>query len=92
MVDFRYPISNACGQNGRSYQDDICTGGDEGEGYECEVDSSMEMYGVTHARWIGAPPPLYCGDKSTGYWDHFRGLEINEPPFANSAGRVDVRG
>jgi len=92
MVDFRYPISNACGQNGRSYQDDMCTGGDEGEGYECEVDSSMEMYGVTHARWIGAPPPLYCGDKSTGYWDHFKGLEINDPPFANLAGRADVRG
>eukprot|EP00804_Cyclotella_cryptica_P021002 CCRYP_009303-RD/>CCRYP_009303-RD protein AED:0.09 eAED:0.09 QI:102/0.93/0.93/1/0.8/0.62/16/340/1751 len=93
VVDFRYPLSNSCGQGlqgGLSYQDQKCT--DEDEGLECEVDPKMEIYGVTHASWIGAPQPFYCGDKSTGYWDHVTGLERNEKPFKNAAGRSDVRG
>jgi hypothetical protein len=59
---------------------------------ECIVDTKMVSHGVTHARWLGAPPPLYCGDRSTGYWDHVAGLERNDPPFSNLAGRNDVRG
>ena len=70
MVDSRYPISNSCGQEGRSYQDEKCEGGDKG--MECEVDPTMEVHGATHARWFGAPPPMYCGDRSVGYWDHER--------------------
>jgi len=90
QVSFRYPISNSCGQKGRSYQDEKCDG--RHKGMECEVDPTMEVYGVTRARWLGAPPPLYCADRSTGYWDHIIGFEENDPPFANSAGRNDVRG
>ena len=90
MVNNRYPISNSCGQGGLSYQDEICKGGDAG--MECIVDTKMVSHGVTHARWLGAPPPLYCGDRSTGYWDHVAGLERNDPPFSNLAGRNDVRG
>ena len=86
----RYPISNSCGQGGLSYQDEQCTGGDEG--MECAVDTKMVVEGVTHARWLGAPPPMYCGDRSTGYWDHVAGLERQEPPFENAAGRSDIRG
>jgi len=63
VVDFRYPLSNSCGQGikqgGLLYQDMVCT--DEDEGFECEVDEKMEIFGVTHASWIGAPQPLYCG-------------------------------
>jgi hypothetical protein len=90
MVNGRYPISNSCGQGDLSYQDDVCTDGDEG--MECAVDTKMVVQGVTHARWLGAPPPMYCGDRSTGYWDHVAGLERQEPPFANEAGRSDIRG
>lgn len=90
MVNGRYPISNSCGQGGLSYQDDKCTDGDEG--MECAVDTKMVVEGVTHARWLGAPPPMYCGDRSTGYWDHVAGLERQEPPFENAAGRSSVRG
>lgn len=90
MVNGRYAISNSCGQGGQSYQDEKCTGGDEG--MECAVDTTMVVEGVTHARWLGAPPPMYCGDRSTGYWDHVAGLERQEPPFENAAGRSDIRG
>lgn len=41
MIDYRYPISNSCGQEGKSYQDDVCK--EENEvGMECEVDNRME--------------------------------------------------
>ncbi len=91
MVDFRYPLSNSCGQQGLSYQDEVCER-DEDKGMECEVDLDMEIHGVTYARWVGAPPPMYCGNRQVGYWDHRTGLEENEPPFKNKAGRSDVKG
>ena len=90
MVNFRYPISNSCGQDGQSYQDDVCL--DDEEGMECQVDPTMEIRGVTHARWVGAPPPLYCGDRSVGYWDHITGLEEHDPPYKNKRGRTDIKG
>ena len=86
MVEFRYPISNSCGQEGQSYQDDVCT--DEDEGMECEVDLKMEIHGGMHARWVGAPPPMYCGDRSVGYWDHESGIEFQDPPFRNSVSKA----
>ena len=63
------PISNgnictpdSCGQGlngGLLYHEQVCT--DEDDGLECEVDEKMEIHGVTHATWIGAPQPFYCG-------------------------------
>ena len=91
QVNFRYPIANSCGQDGASYQDEVCEKEDD-IGLECEVDTSMEIQGVTHASWVGAPPPLYCGDRTAGYWDHITGLEQNEIPYLNSGGRSDVKG
>ena len=61
-------------------------------GLECEVDTDMEIMGVTHAGWVGAPPPMYCGDRNVGYWDHITGLEQNEISYENNGGRSDVRG
>mmetsp|Transcript_18086 Transcript_18086/g.36313 ORF Transcript_18086/g.36313 Transcript_18086/m.36313 type:complete len:970 (+) Transcript_18086:107-3016(+) len=66
-----YPIANACGQLGQSYQDYHCK---EDERFmECEVDINMSINAVTHAKWWGAPGPLFCGPKTqyphTGYWD-----------------------
>ena len=91
MVDFRYPLSNSCGQQGLSYQDEICEK-DEDIGLECEVDEDMEINGVTNARWLGAPPPMACGNRQVGYWDHTTGLEENDIPFMNKGGRNDTQG
>ena len=67
-----YPISNACGQLGQSYQDYHCK--EEERFMECEVDKDMTIKAVTNAKWWGAPGPLFCGPKSlyphTGYWDY----------------------
>ena len=67
------PLSNACGQLGQSYQDYHCS--EEEKHMECPVDPNMSITAVTHARWYGAPAPLYCGPKTdeqpfTGFWDH----------------------
>lgn len=72
-----YQISNACGQLGQDYA---------GEGYDCELacprDPTMAITAVTHARWYGAPGPLFCApnatlaaisgrtDGRTGRWDY----------------------
>jgi hypothetical protein len=48
-VNGKYPLSNACGQLGQSYQDYHCP---ENEKHmECPVDPNMEITAVTHAKW-----------------------------------------
>ena len=42
---------------------------------ECPVDPNMSIVGVTHAKWYGAPPPMFCGPKTdeqpfTGFWNY----------------------
>lgn len=53
-----YQISNACGQLGQNYAD-----------YDCEMAcprvSTMAMSAVTHAKWFGAPGPMFCAPDST---------------------------
>ena len=44
-----YPLSNACGQLGQSYQDYHCS--DEEKHMECSVDPEMTITAVTHAKW-----------------------------------------
>ncbi|KAL9186801.1 hypothetical protein ACHAXT_010521 [Thalassiosira profunda] len=83
--------SDACDEGGENYQDDVYTGSDEG--MECDVDTSMEIRGATHARWVGAPPPMYCADqRSVGFWDHTTGLDDHDLPYKNKGGRSDIRG
>lgn len=66
---FRFPISNACGQNGRSYQDEQCNR-PEDRMYDCttqlnsEEFASMEITAFSQSRWPGSPGPLYCGPKT----------------------------
>ena len=79
MVDSKYPLSNACGQLGQKYQEYHCS--EEEKHMECPVDPNMSTKGVTHAKWYGAPGPLFCGPKSeyefTGFWDY--GYNCNNP-------------
>lgn len=53
-----YQISNACGQLGQNYAD-----------YDCEMacprDPTMALTAVTHAKWYGAPGPLFCAPNAT---------------------------
>jgi hypothetical protein len=61
-----YPMSSGCGQLGQKYAEYRCED-------ECPMDASMELTATTNAKWIGAPPPLFCGPKSKfnglGYWN-----------------------
>ena len=79
LVGGKYPLSNACGQLGQSYQDYHCS--EEEKHMECPVDPNMSITAVTHAKWYGAPAPLYCGPKTdeqpfSGFWDY--GYECNK--------------
>jgi hypothetical protein len=70
-----YKMSNACGQLGQKYEDYDCD-------MACPKDPSMTITAVTHAKWYGAPGPLFCAPKqvlidagvskdgSTGRWDY----------------------
>ncbi|EED92186.1 hypothetical protein THAPSDRAFT_262646 [Thalassiosira pseudonana CCMP1335] len=95
LDQFRFPISNACGSNGRSYQNEQCKKIEDLQ-YDCakQMNSEefrlMEARATTFARWRGAPGPLYCGPKSihgeTGFWDSTMGMEMGEVSLANDDG------
>ncbi|EJK55173.1 hypothetical protein THAOC_25123 [Thalassiosira oceanica] len=89
LVNSRYPLSNACGQLGQSYQDYSCSPGEEH--MQCQVDPTLQITATTHASWYGAPAPLFCGPKSTypftGVWDH--SYECNKA-WANPPEYCDV--
>lgn len=62
MIGGEYPLSNACGQIGQSYQDYHCS--PEEAHMECKVDPNMSIKGVTNSKWYGAPGPMFCGPKT----------------------------
>ena len=93
----RYAISNSCGQNGRSYQDEVCTNINEVH-MSCEVHSDMEVTSSSAIVGIGGrlPPPLTCRPKAhaddyAGYFDSQIGTTI-KTIYPNTAGRTDVEG
>jgi predicted chitinase len=59
LVNGVYPLSNACGQLGQSYQDYV-----EDPATDCPLDPSMEIVATTNAKWYGAPPPLKCAPRA----------------------------
>ena len=84
FVNNYYPLSNACGQGGESYQDMHCP--EEYRHMECPVKKDMKMTATTHAKWLGgadgAPGPLYCAPRAnnehySGVWDHL--YKCNRP-------------
>ncbi|KAL7531969.1 hypothetical protein ACHAXR_004339 [Thalassiosira sp. AJA248-18] len=71
----RYALSNACGQNSRSYEDEVCTNSEERD-MSCPVDVNMKMTSSGYStNMMGrAPPPFSCKPKAhaydyAGYWD-----------------------
>jgi len=91
LVDGKLPLSNACGQQGRSYSDDMCPQADAA--MECAVDSSMVLQAFVG---ISGSPPFFCADTSThpftGYYDPLSDSTVSSAPFANELGRTDVAG
>jgi hypothetical protein len=104
FVNNNYPLSNACGQGGLSYQDMTCP--EEERHMECPVRKDMIIKAATHAKWLGgadgAPGPLYCSPKTleqpfTGVWDHLYNCNrpTEDPPETcdvyegQQAGRYD---
>jgi len=92
----RYALSNACGQNNRSYQDEVCTSGEED--MSCPVDDQMEMVSSGYASAMSgrAPPPFFCRPKASsndyaGYWDRHDGAS-SSTAYSNARGRSDVEG
>ena len=79
LVNGKYPLSNACGQLGQSYQDYQCSASEAH--MACSVNPNMEIKATTNAKWYGAPGPLFCGPKAkypfTGSWDYTK--ECNKP-------------
>jgi len=93
QVAGRHSISNSCGQEGRSYQDESCGNPKK----SCQVDTSMEIYAVDAGTGARSPPPLECRPKTdeypfSGYWDSNTGKEVTNSPYANSVGRIDIEG
>ena len=77
----RYAISNSCGQEGRSYQDETCS--TEESYMSCPVDFQMEMTAISSAGGVRAPPPLTCKPGTgpghySGYWDTSSGVEVSK--------------
>ena len=44
-----FPVSNACGIYGASYQDMVCDDDGKDKGMECSLDASQSLLGVTRA-------------------------------------------
>jgi len=91
----KYAISNSCGQWGRSYQDEVCTG--NSAYMTCDVDVDIQMTAVTSLNEERAPPKFSCKAKDsandfTGFWDRSTGTLNETFPFSNRKGRIDTAG
>mmetsp|Transcript_21940 Transcript_21940/g.47541 ORF Transcript_21940/g.47541 Transcript_21940/m.47541 type:complete len:575 (-) Transcript_21940:109-1833(-) len=87
----QYAISNSCGQWGRDYGTEMCTGDEES--LTCGVGLNNT---IVAASTYGSFPPFQCKPKETasdytGFW-HGEGYLVEAPPFANRAGRIDTEG
>ncbi|KAL7551849.1 hypothetical protein ACHAWF_015050 [Thalassiosira exigua] len=92
FVNGKLPLSNACGQHGRSYTDDICPLADAA--MECAVDPLMEAEQTSVG--TSRAPPFFCAPKSkspmVGYYDFQSDTTVSGTAFANEGGREDVEG
>ena len=100
---FRFPLANACGQNGRSYQDEGCPIRRDKNLYDCATQLNseqifeMESQGISRGLWRGAPKAFFCGPTNiqgvnVGFWDAMVGIEERDSdiPISSSSGRNDV--
>ena len=93
-ISGRYPLSNACGQESRSYQDETC-GGMQIDTFSCDVVPYMESTAVSAASQKLAPPPFRCKPVTdrinySGYWEN--GVLVANVSLENDLGRTDTQG
>ncbi len=99
VVEGVLPFSNACGQFGLNYQEDLkCS--DTESIYDCDVDVDMKAM-ANHPLSVNdknnaLPKPFFCGPKTdyggnTGFWNYVNGEESKEPA-ESEIGRQDVEG
>jgi len=95
-INDKFPLSNACGMYGTTYQNLRCAAGESF--YECPPDPNLQMTAViplARSDPQNGPPPFFCGPRSyfpfMGYYDGESNTVRNEAPFANRAGRTDVQ-
>mmetsp|Transcript_36726 Transcript_36726/g.78250 ORF Transcript_36726/g.78250 Transcript_36726/m.78250 type:complete len:474 (-) Transcript_36726:484-1905(-) len=94
-IDGKYPVSNSCGQFGDNYQGLICSRAERA--MECPVEENMKVAAAPNGKHENSlydyRPGFYCGpdENFTGAYDPNTRL-VEMGPFANSAGRNDVKG
>jgi hypothetical protein len=91
----RHALSNACGQEFRSYQDETCDTSEDI--FSCEVVTSVQITATSNSTDTSAPPPFQCKPGSgegyfSGYWDAPNGPFVPNAKYANDLGRTDVEG
>ncbi|KAL3758302.1 hypothetical protein ACHAWU_004267 [Discostella pseudostelligera] len=91
----RHAISNACGQESRSYQDETCDTSDDI--FSCEVVTSVQITASSNSSESSAPPPFQCKPGSgegyySGYWDAPNGPFVPNTEYSNDLGRTDTEG
>lgn len=97
--DGKYPMSNSCGQNSRSYQDETCPAWQSF--ISCPVEDVMIVEGDVPV--MGKPPFFFDGqapqfqcrpgaEYDVGYWDESTETYVENAPFPNTNGRTDVEG
>ncbi len=87
-----YPMSASCGQLGQKYADyGVNPESGRDYAYSCPRDNKMEVGAITHAKWYGAPGPIFAApdavleergllvNGSVGRWD-FGGSWCKNPP------------
>jgi len=91
----KYPLSNACGQYGRSYEDEGCHAM---EPFQCALDRDMEITAVSSSADVNAPaftcrPRMFNGMKEIfpGYYDAADDV-VKQSAYSNTLGRTDIEG
>mmetsp|Transcript_37135 Transcript_37135/g.88874 ORF Transcript_37135/g.88874 Transcript_37135/m.88874 type:complete len:600 (-) Transcript_37135:746-2545(-) len=93
----RYALSNACGQESRSYQDEVCEDPRTKDTFSCPVLEDMVMNSDDVAEGDRVAPPLKCKpgegiQDQSGYWDSNSNVLNDKTAYSNDLGRTDLQG
>lgn len=84
-IEEKFPLSNACGQHGVTYQNMRCH--PDESFMECPPDPNLQMSAVAPLTGQLGPPEFFCAPTEffpfTGYYDEPTNELQNDAPFAN---------